>query len=109
MTTDTVRNPALHEPSGYIPAESRWENHVCVTFGTFPTHEQFEAAFNTVCADSDYRFAFGNDPYVGTCKLTCSELWDVLHRVWGRSLVLTDERAESWVSDTLCILGWEWV
>jgi hypothetical protein len=101
------------EPSGYIPEESRWENYVSVTGGTFPTFWNFYTAFNTVCAKSDYVFKFTNDQYVGTDEFTCEELWNKLVEVWNGShcIDVSEDETEAeqrWVSDVLGKLGWEW-
>ena len=91
-----------------------WSKLISVTGGTFPTWEEFEAHFNTVCADSDNLMNFSNDEFVGTDKLTSEELWSLLGEVWDNHTQddISEEAwglAYSWCSDVMDILGWEWV
>ncbi len=95
----------------YIHAESRWSKYISVTWGTMPTFEEFERAFDEVCEDGE--FQFGNDRIVGSDKLNVYELWDTVNDVWvragGAPTVADADADEAWVSDILLTLGWEWV
>lgn len=118
-----------------------------LTYGTLPTREKFEAAFEQVvgekcgiCKDKwpcatakmsgglhypDTLFSFRNDPRVGTCELTCNELWRELVRAQKEWVDLpcdcgkgdgnhdgnegcTPQDAGQWCSDVLGVLGFEW-
>ena len=78
-----------------------------MTYGVMPSREEFSEAFG----DEVY-FAFGNDPRVGTAKLTEDELWDELQKalaVYEESDYPYSEAAGDWVSTVLDVLGFEWV
>ena len=99
-----------------------------MTFGQMPTREQYDAAWEDMCASSadpaefDNLFRFGNDKRVGTCALTPDELWDELQLASEKyeKLLGSDELAEagfsedyeelgSWLSSVLGCLGIEWI
>jgi len=78
-----------------------------LTYGVLPTQEQFDAAFERECSSGAFRF--GNDPRVGTCALTASELWRELVKAraeWDKD---HNETPEGWISGVLYSLGFEWV
>lgn len=83
-----------------------------LTYGTLPSRAEFETAFYRQGLVGNL-FPFSNDPRVGTCELTCSELWGELvkaHYNWMHcELGRHRERAGRWCSDVLGILGFEWV
>lgn len=95
-----------------------------MSFGVMPPREDFEAAFDRECPDGT--FSFGNDPCVGTCELTSSELWAELEAqkaahdagehasdCAGDGSCSGDgcpcEEAGSWCSSVLGILGFAWI
>ena len=101
-----------------------------MTYGILPSREEFEEAFAKVVGRDahretvlgaglahtvrgDPRFHFANDPRVGTCELTCSELWGELEKAqldWGNPGGTTcDDDAGQWCSDVLGVLGFEWI
>lgn len=99
-----------------------------MTYGVLPTREEFDAAFEANCGGHyGDAFAFGNDSRVGTCELTCSELWAELTKAQGEWRECTPacecdeprvesgdhkgcwEAAGQWCSDVLGVLGFEWV
>lgn len=87
-----------------------WSRLTRVTGGTMPSFEDFEGRFDVVCPNG--LFPFTNDKRVGDESLTVYELWDELHTVWetrNNGKKGDFERAYSWCSDVLGILGWEWV
>lgn len=82
-----------------------------MTYGTLPTREEFDAAFEEKCPSG--LFAFGNDPRVGTCKLNCSGLWDELNEAIlgdfdSQNPKLVEESGD-WASLVLYSLGFEWI
>ena len=79
---------------------------IVMTGGILPSREVFEKQFGKHCPEGKFRF--GNDPFVGTCELTCDELWDELNyftELFGDK----DEDVYSWCSSVLCCLSIEWV
>ncbi len=97
--------------------------HTSMTYGTLPTREQFDEAFDRECPEGT--FSFGNDPYVGNDKLTASQLW---REIATQYATCEDgehfeecpgdgdcqghcpcEEAGSWCSAVLGILGFEWI
>lgn len=100
-----------------------------LTYGTLPSREEFEAAWEAHDPPAHGRFAFYNDPRVGTCELTCSELWAELvnaRREWElggecsecsgpcqearrSDSIISPDTAGQWCSDVLGVLGFEWV
>lgn len=94
-----------------------------MTYGTLPSREEYEVAFaalpdTATNAEGHGVFVFFNDPRVGHCGLTESELWAEL--VKAHTEYLSDvgreidswtkqEAAGQWCSNVLGILGWEWV
>lgn len=89
-----------------------------LTYGTLPEREEFEAAFARE-TNWSYRFVFANDPRVGTCELTCNELWRELVKaraLWagdvedtweGRYSEEAQNAAGQWCSNVLGVLGFE--
>ena len=77
-----------------------------MTYGTLPAMCEYDAAFWAECPDG--RFMFVNDLRVGTCELSCSELWDELKRATAQFLD-GSEPSGYWASAVLGILGFEWV
>ncbi len=78
-----------------------------MTYGVMPSREEFSEAFG----DEVY-FSFGNDPRVGTVKLTEDELWEELQKAlaeFEESDYPYSEEAGHWVSTVLDVLGFEWV
>lgn len=47
-----------------------------LTFGTFPSREAFDEAFNAECPKG---LTVENDKLLGTCTLTCEQTWELLH------------------------------
>lgn len=88
-----------------------------LTYGVLPSREEFETAFDQYVPG--IRFEFDNDPRVGTCALTASELWEELVKAREESLGVCSikaphapcsiEAAGQWCSDVLSVLGFEWV
>ena len=82
-----------------------------MTYGVMPSREAFEAAFDRAEAFAGkLTFSFGNDKRVGTCEMTCSELWEELceaHREWEQGA--SNDEAGDWCSAVLGTLGFEWV
>ena len=77
-----------------------------ITYGKLPTRQAFQKAFHKECPSG--RFAFRNDPYVGTDKLSESQLWDEMKsavKAWRQG----DEEIGDWASCVLSVLGFEWV
>ncbi len=88
-----------------------WSKLIPIAFGTFPTFEQFECAFNIVCADSNGLFRFENDPNVGTDELCAQELWHKVQEIYyfKENFDRDKEKDELWCSGVLGILGWKCV
>jgi hypothetical protein len=86
-----------------------------MTYGVLPTREEFEEAFSATCGVASVAIAneracaFTDDPRVGTCELTCSELWAEITRARAEWTDEHNERPEGWISDVLGVLGFEWV
>lgn len=94
-----------------------------MTYGTLPSREEFETAFDALFDSDDSRvthgaarFTFTNDPRVGTCMLTANELWCELEKAQKEWYDWTSTRTEvaaeaagQWCSDVLGILGFEWI
>lgn len=82
-----------------------------LTYGVLPTREEFETAFDQYVPG--IRFEFDNDPRVGTCELTASELWQELEDAVGAwesaRYHKTREAAGQWCSAVLSVLGFKWV
>lgn len=102
---------SVFENRSYDP-KLGWDKLISVTFGTFPTYNEFESAFNTVCANG--LFSFENDSFIGSDKLTCKQLWNEIIDIFETTedSDITDnerEQAQSWCSSVMGILGWEWV
>lgn len=89
-----------------------------MTYGTLPTREEFDAAFERECpkgfnvmlgaTDSEAcdGFNFGDGTY------TADELWDVITRViayWECGPAGEAEAAMDLMSSAMRILGFEWV
>lgn len=85
-----------------------------MTWGVMPSREEFDEAWDAQC---DERFAFGNDPRLGTCALSQDELWEELLKAHAESQAVdgssddggAPERAGDWCSAVLYCLGFEWV
>lgn len=71
-----------------------------MTFGVFPSREQFDEAFYEECEKGV--FTFGNDERVGNDAMNCTELWDELHKAMA-------DGAEDWCGCVLGVLGFEWI
>jgi hypothetical protein len=102
------------------------DHHTSMTYAVMPTREDFDRAFDAVCADTG-KFEFGNDPFVGFDALNASELWRELNTqlaTWEAGEHASDcpgagecegsddcpsEQAGSWCSSVLGILGFEWI
>jgi len=100
--------------------------HTSMSFAVMPTREDFDRAFDAVCADTG-KFEFGNDPFVGFDALNASELWRQLETqlaTWNEGEHASDcpgagdcdgsddcpsEQAGRWCSDVLGVLGFEWI
>lgn len=89
-----------------------------MTFGTMPSREQYDAAWDAVeaVATADgfrppHMFHFGNDPRMGSLGMTRDELWAELVRAHAEYDVPGPgaEEAGEWCSDVLGRLGIEWV
>jgi hypothetical protein len=94
---------------------------VSMTFGTMPAREQFDAACAAVDEDDGRSveqdgFGFGNDPRLGTCRLTADELWGELQKAHaefecrdGADDPAKTDAVGDWISSVLSCLGIEWV
>ena len=90
-----------------------------LTYGNLPTREQFEKAFIATDTTGNRVFAFGNDPRVGTCELTCDELWTEVCKAteefnsdWDgihTSDLAAKESSGDWASAVLGCIGIEWI
>lgn len=91
-----------------------------MTYGELPTEEQYDAAWDRLLEEGELRgdvFHFGNDPRMGTCALTQSELWKEIQRVkeeyesklTGDDCEEDPEVCGGWLSNVLFCLGFEWV
>lgn len=95
-----------------------------LTYGTLLSREEFDEAFERGGPEADGKifhkapygrstFHFVNDPRVGTCELTCSELWGEITKAQEESACDCDisahRAAGQWCSDVLGVLGFEWV
>jgi len=83
-----------------------------MTYGTLPTEEQFETAWQAELAKGslrDWKFAFANDKRMGTCALMQSELWHEVQDAHQDYHEHGDEAAGDWCSAVLGCLGVEWV
>ncbi|MDD5547266.1 MAG: hypothetical protein PHO67_08960 [Candidatus Omnitrophica bacterium] len=86
-----------------------------MTYGILPTESEFRAAYDAQDTAGELRgglFHFGNDKRVGTCAMTCSELWNEVQKAFGEYEV--DQKWEEngpgdWVSAVLYCLGFEWI
>lgn len=113
----TMTLVALSMPTPTYDPKVGWSRLVSVAGGTFPTYEEFIARFYTVCAESDNLFHFEDDSVVGTCDLTCEQLWLLLtdmysnhvHEDNSQEACARWEHTYSWCSSVLGILGWEWM
>ena len=93
-----------------------------MTFGTMPSREELDAA----CAEEgeddgrsvdNHGFHFGNDPRLGTVRLSSDELWTELQKARAEYDAVdgssddggAPERAGDWCSAVLGQLGFEWV
>lgn len=98
--------------------------HTSTSYGVMPSLEAYERAFDARCPSG--RFSFGNDPYVGTDTLTCSQVWRELQAQFAtweagehaahcpgdgecRGEGCPSEDAGSWCSAVLGVLGFEWI
>ena len=86
--------------------------HTTMTFGVMPTEEQFDQACQMVDDEgrsvAEHGFGFGNDPRVGTDRLTQGELWKECQRAFEEYSQGSDP-AGDWLSSVLGCLGFEWV
>ena len=79
-----------------------------MTWGTLPKQEEFLVAFYDACPRGTFRITHGSEsstnlrPPAG--EYTPSALWNELERLNGEG-----EEAESWCSDILGTLGFEWI
>lgn len=98
---------------------------ITMTYGTMPTHEQFDSQYTKKMGSFGYRFH--NDSRVGTCELSQDQLWDELQEAltqWEQGdppqdKPVTDyineleftraENAGNWCSCVLETIGFEWV
>jgi hypothetical protein len=103
------------------------DTNTCLNYGEMPNRHLFSQAFEARCPDGT--FSFGNDPYVGNCALTESQLWAELgrqHETWqlvehaaecpgdgdctnNGSQRCPSEAAGGWCSCVLGQLGFEWI
>ena len=82
--------------------------HYSFTYGVLPTRDQFQRCWNLEVGEGKETFAFGNDPRVGTCKLTEDQVWEELVKAeqeWSQG----DDEAGDWCWCVLSVLGVEWV
>lgn len=92
---------------------------VTLTYGEMPSRRQFDRAWDLMRPETDdgeEGFAFGNDKRVGTCVMTCGQLWAELEKAADEYSGLLDgdtdqdpEAVGSWIADVLGCLGFEWV
>lgn len=84
-----------------------------LSWGTFPSYEEFVAAFLKECPSGWYEIrhgSVGKDPRPPAGDYMCRELWDELYRLWRLSGFRPDEDdPASWVADILWTLGFEWI
>lgn len=71
-----------------------------MTYGTFPSREEFDKHLLEVCQSDNFRF--GNDPRVGNSTLDKDELWNELNKAM-------EEGDEDWCSCVMSALDFEWV
>ena len=76
-----------------------------MTYGVMPTKREYMRAWKE---DGMTAFKFGNDPRVGDAELTDEELWDELKKA-VKEYRNGSEKAGTWVSDVLFVLGFEWI
>lgn len=77
------------------------------TFGILPTRKEYDLCWKK--SGPAGKFAFGNDPRIGTCELTQDELWEEIlraHKDWSEC---SNEDAGNFLSCVLNVLGFEWV
>lgn len=80
------------------------------TYGVMPSREAFELAFQRECPNGSREF--GNDKRVGSCSLSCDELFAELekaHEEWEGTLDGNNEASGDWCSSILESFGFEWV
>lgn len=85
-----------------------------MTFGHFPSHEEFEQAFDAECPNG-FRLEHGspgNAMAAGT--YSCNELWEELHEMVlldqeDRWFGPEDKGPRSWATTVMAALGFEWV
>ena len=84
------------------------------TYGEMPTREQYDMLFDDCVGDG--LFPFLNDPRVGSCLLSASELWKELEKAHKEytGLLESDSKKDpevvgNWLSTVLSVLGVEWV
>lgn len=83
------------------------DNHMrtSMTYGKLPSEKDFDAAFDKEIPD---KFHFKNDPRVGSCELSSSELFvevQKAHAEWDRG----DDHAGDWCARVLECLEFEWI
>ena len=89
-----------------------------MTYGTLPTFNDYEAAFDRECEDGE--FSFGNDSRVGTCRLSKHKLWDELQKAVKESETFWEDfdpssgnpdgdDSANWAGTVLNVLGFEWI
>lgn len=75
-----------------------------LSYGMLPEKSVYCDRFEAFCPDGG--FSFGNDKRVGTCTLSCEELWrEIVKAMSG----LQDDDAWDWTSCVLDSLNIEWI
>lgn len=88
---------------------TRRKPYYTFTYGHLPTRDQFHHCWTLEVTDEECdRFAFRNDPRVGSCKLTEDQVWKELVKAEQEWAEGNDEAGE-WCSSVLSVLGVEWV
>lgn len=98
--------------------------HTSMTYGVLPTREQFDEAFDRECPEGT--FSFGNDERFGNDEVSERALWNELTVALGEfedgehndecggdgqhcNGECPGDRAGSWCSAVLGVLGFEWI
>lgn len=86
---------------------------ISMTYGILPSEDDFRKAFEVLEPEMrDGKFHFGNDKRVGTCAMTCSELWLEVQKAFTEfesDPTWEENGPGDWVSAVLYCLDFEWI
>ncbi len=91
-----------------LQAVSPGKSRLSMTYGILPAYWEYSSKYLAEIGDGE-GFRFGNDKRVGTCTLTCDELWTELVKAHGEFSETGDEAAGDWCSSVLGLLKIEWI